>query len=120
MKETRIISATLAALATLEGGMFWRNNTGAVLLRGRKGVRPLRFGRIGSGDILGVFLGRAAALEGKTATGRQSAAQKEFQREFESAGGLYILFRCPEDALKGLGVGPSHPRKPAKARVIYR
>ena len=38
-------------------------------------------------------------LETKTASGTQSKEQKQFQREVESAGGLYMIFRSAEEGI---------------------
>lgn len=111
----------LRVVEPLEGGYFWRNNTGVTYERGR----PIEYGDPGSGDILGSFLGRAVAIECKSKRGRQSDAQKDWQRKWEAAGGLYILplkmspVESAAFVLRALGVGPSHPRRPS-GRVIHR
>lgn len=118
MSETRILGDVLSALKGLAGGKFWRNNTGAAWLPGAK--RPVKFGEPGSADILGCFLGRGVAIECKTAQGRLSPVQKLWRAAFEAAGGLYIVARCVADALTGLGVGPNHPSRLERARIIHR
>lgn len=122
MKENAYVAECLRAVEPLEGGYFYRNNTGTTWERGR----PIKYGDEGSGDIMGVFLGRAVAIECKSATGAQRDSQKKWQAKWEAAGGLYILpKRCktPDDAaaftLKALGVGPEHPRRES-GRVIHR
>lgn len=127
MKENAYLAEVLRAVLPLEGGYFYRNNTGTVMVRGRRGkLRPISFGDVGSGDVIGSFLGRAVAIETKKRTGKQSDAQKDWQAKWEAAGGLYILplkMKTPADAaaytLKALGVGPTHPRRPS-GRVIHR
>lgn len=47
------------------------------------------------------------AVECKSACGRQSPAQREFQRKWEAAGGLYVLARSVDElrtALRDAGV----------------
>ena len=43
------------------------------------------------------------ALEFKTETGRQSASQKEWQRQIESAGYQYVIIRSLQDFLTAIG-----------------
>ena len=99
MAEGAVVNEILVAVTKLPGGMFWRNNTGA--LRDARG-RWVQFGLVGSGDILGCYRKRAVSIEAKTATMKQSQAQIRFQSAWEKAGGVYILARSAEDALKGL------------------
>src|ERR1039458_2032481 len=90
----------LIAVTALPGAMFWRENSGLFLtLDGRRHVRA---GVDGIGDVMGVFNGRAVAIETKTQTGRFEASQKHFRDKFTRSGGLYIVARCPEDAINGL------------------
>lgn len=58
----------------------------------------------GIADYLGVFEGRAVAIECKAPGGKQSPAQVKFQEEFERAGGLYCLAYGPEDVAKALNI----------------
>lgn len=71
-------------------GVFaWRNNTGA-LPTGNG--RWLRYGYVGSADILGYCRnGRGLAIECKSPGGSQSPAQVEFQRRAEETNALYVL-----------------------------
>jgi hypothetical protein len=116
-RETRVVGDVLQAVRCLQGGKFWRNNTGVAVMPGRRA--PVRFGEPGAADILGAFRGLPVAIECKTATGRQSAVQKRWQADWEAAGGRYIIARCVADAFAGLAVDASTPRvKPS--RVIHR
>jgi hypothetical protein len=96
-EESTLIRHLLMLLNYL--GYFWRNNTGAHEIKSSGSRRYIRYGHPGSGDILGVVKGRAVAIEGKSKRGVQSDAQKEFQRNFEKHGGIYILARQQDDAL---------------------
>lgn len=116
MSETRIVGDVLDALNTCEGCYAWRNNTGTAWLNGRH----VKFSEKGAADILCVYRGRFVAIECKTATGRQSPAQCKWQTKIEAAGGLYAVARCVTDALSAIGIGPSHPRRPRRTRVIPR
>lgn len=51
----------------------------------------------GIADLYAIKNGRSIWIEVKTATGKQSPAQKEFQRQVEEHGGTYILARKIED-----------------------
>lgn len=81
-------------------GYFWRNNTGAHEIESSGSRRYIKYGHPGSGDILGVVKGWPVAIEGKSKRGVQSDAQKEFQRNFEKHGGIYILAKRQDDALE--------------------
>jgi Holliday junction resolvase len=48
-------------------------------------------GRVDGPDVIAVIKGRFIGIEVKAEKGRQSDNQKEFQRQLEAAGGLYIL-----------------------------
>lgn len=114
--EKKILNDSLIAVSALPDTMAWRNNTGMawqgedvrvgvgqtiVVTRGMKilrDARPVTFGLLGSGDIMGVTRGRAWALEIKDANGRQADSQMKFQRAFELAGGSYKLVRSAEAA----------------------
>jgi Holliday junction resolvase-like predicted endonuclease len=51
----------------------------------------------GISDLIAVKDGRVLFVELKTARGRQSEHQKEFQTDLEAAGGEYLLCRGVED-----------------------
>lgn len=48
-------------------------------------------------SMIGKTVGVAVAPEFKTGSGRQSAAQQNWQRAFEARGGVYRLVRSPEE-----------------------
>lgn len=84
----------LVLLSGLARCTFWRCNTGVANFRGQ----AVRFGVPGQPDIQGCVNGRWVGIEMKTATGRQSAAQKAFQERIEAAGGVYLIARTAESA----------------------
>ena len=100
MADGGIIPEILVIITAFPDGMFWRNNTGAGLLRGRW----IEFGLTGSPDILGCYRGRAIGIECKSSTGQQRKHQIDFQAAWERAGGLYILARSIDDVTRGLAV----------------
>lgn len=117
--EKAIQNDTLVALSALPETMVWRNNTGSawqgVRVEARVGstiqvtsgmvilkdARPVTFGLPGSGDILGSHRGLPLAVELKAAKGRQSEQQRLFERAWIAAGGVYVLARSPDEAVRG-------------------
>ncbi len=75
----------------IRGIFHWRNNTGAVQ------VRPgqfMRFGKIGSSDILGILPGgRMLCVECKAKSGRLSPEQKQFLDDARELGALALVVR---------------------------
>lgn len=57
----------------------------------------------GISDLTAVRAGRVLFIELKTARGRQSDYQKQFQADLEAAGGEYVLCRGVDD-LQGRGI----------------
>lgn len=88
-------------------GIFcFRNNTGGTPLHDGSGrYRPAPKDSVGSPDIIGIapdFAGIALAVECKSARGKQSPAQREFQRKWEKAGGVYLLVHSADELREGL------------------
>jgi hypothetical protein len=91
----------------------WRQNVGSMAGKYKGKDWFVRFGYRGMPDI---FLMRLVAnvwnvnhavpqiigIEVKAPNGEQSQMQREFQTEFEKAGGIYILARSLEDVTKRL------------------
>ena len=101
--EGRIKAACLKYLDR-RGFFAWNNPTGAVQ------VRPgqwLRFGKVGSADIIGVLPGgRFLAIEVKAPGGQLIPEQKAFLERVRGLGGIAILarsFRDIDTALRGEG-----------------
>lgn len=100
MSEREIQQNILISFGSLPDLRIWRNNTGSIKT---PDGRFVTFGLKGSADILGIMRGgRFLAIEVKTATGRQSEHQKNFQNMIESFGGVYILARSAEDVKRRL------------------
>lgn len=98
-EEAAAQAEILLAIGRIQGSIFWRNNTGS--LPSRTG-RVVKFGLVGSPDIIGCYRGRFVGIEVKSSTGKQREAQINFQRAFERSGGLYILARSASDAIAAL------------------
>lgn len=86
--EAQVLRACLDLLR-LRGVLAWRNNSG--MLRDARG-RPVRFGLVGSSDILGVLPGgRLLAVEVKRPGGRPTEAQRGFLGAVIGAGGAALV-----------------------------
>lgn len=92
--EKAIVSACIKYLWML-GCFVWRNNSGG--LRNKR-EQLVRFGKVGSADIIGLTpSGRFLAVECKSAKGKQTEAQIEFQNKIEEKSGIYILAYSLDD-----------------------
>ncbi len=114
-RESDIQALILIYVTSLPGSYFERRNTGASKYTDDNGKeRLVRFGVKGAPDIQGVLKtqwgGQAIAIECKRLKGgRQSNEQKQWQRNFERGGGIYILARSVNDvevALRKEGLIP--------------
>lgn len=93
LAECRLYLGSLPA----SDAMFIRINTGVFKAMWSAGV--IRSAPNGTPDLLGVYHGRAVAIETKAKRGRLSEAQLSFQSAWTAAGGVYLLIRSL-DALK--------------------
>ena len=101
MAEHAIQQAILARLGAVPGLVVWRNNTGAMKA---DGGRFVRFGALGSADVLGVAgpSGQFIALEVKAPGGRVSAVQTRWGAAIRACGGVYLVVRSVDEAVNGL------------------
>lgn len=107
MKENRVKSDILKALGRRADVLVWNHPTGVG--RSLYGNRVIRFGLVGSGDVVGVqaveilpehvgqVFGRALAIETKSSAGEQRTQQEKFEKAWTLRGGLYVLARGVED-----------------------
>lgn len=93
-KENEVLSECLKYLQ-LSGLFVWRNNTGGV----KVGSRFVRFGFVGSSDILGITRdGRFLAVECKREKGgRLSDAQRDFLGRIRADGGIALCVSSLEE-----------------------
>lgn len=77
----------------------YRNNTGAYKAEHGSFVR---FGTVGSPDIICVINGQFIGIEVKSLKGKQNPDQIQFQKSVEKAGGRYILARSVDDIIATL------------------
>ena len=98
-REIEIVNEVLQILGQRpELCRVWRQNTGCLL---DTLGRPVRFGVNGAGDISGLLVdGRRLEIEVKTETGKQSDEQKNFEAMIRRFGGVYLLVRSAEEALR--------------------
>jgi len=94
--ETMIVARTLQAIGSLPGVLAWRNNSGALV--DRYG-RLVRFGAVGSPDILAIVDGLFVGLEVKRQGGRMAPQQRKWKAACERAGGVYVVIDDPAQAL---------------------
>jgi len=79
-------------------GVAYRINNGAVYDR-KKGVYRKGVQRRGIPDIIGIINGRFFGIEVKIGKDRQSADQKEIEKEIGDAGGVYFIAKSYDDYL---------------------
>jgi hypothetical protein len=94
------IKKSILSFLELNGIFCWNNPTGAVQI---KPGRFMRFGKVGSADIVGILPGgRFLAVEVKTDKGRLSDEQAEFIADIRRLGGLAVIARSTLDVEKVL------------------
>lgn len=98
--EEKLLQDACMRYLALKKHCFWRNNSGALKTEYGSFVR---FGAVGSPDIFVVKDGFIIGLEIKSKVGKQSPAQKEFERAIKEAGGEYRIIKSLDD-LKEIGL----------------
>lgn len=95
--ETQIQNSICDYLA-LRKHFYTRINTAGIFSVKRQSfLKRSPHSKNGMSDILCVHIGRPYFLEVKTAIGKQSPEQKQFQLDVEKAGGIYAVVRSIED-----------------------
>ena len=89
MSGTELVRACEQYL-TMKNIFHYRQNTGAVKTE-RGGF--IRFGAVGSPDLVAIIKGKYIGIECKMGSGKQSPGQKEFEKRLLNAGGEYWLIR---------------------------
>ena len=110
MSESSIQKRALAALGARDGVLVWRQQSGTFRAL-EDPSRIVKVGMLGISDALAVVgvevtpemvgnkIGVAVGIEFKAEKGRQSDAQKRWQKSFEACGGIYAIVRSVEDAV---------------------
>ncbi len=95
--HARLVREILARCGARSDCRLWSSNTGVA--RGLTHDGIVRFGLVGSADLLGILRGgRFCAMEVKTGAARQSSRQVAFQKMIERFGGLYVVVRSADEA----------------------
>lgn len=97
MNEATIQSAIRLALGQRDDVMLLRINVGKFRPLHGPQDRVIQSAPTGTPDLLGVWNGRALAIEVKRPKGVQSVEQVAFQKAWEARGGIYILARSVDD-----------------------
>lgn len=101
--ESAILSQIMQYLYYINGGYFWRQNTGAMPIdREGQPRRYFRAGTPGCSDIVGVYKGRFIACEVKASDGRLSELQERFMDRVREAGGIAFVARDVQDVIDEL------------------
>lgn len=93
-----LMKLTLIQLSKIPLTRAWANHTGVA--RSMDGKRIIKYGLVGSADILGISNGKFIAAEIKIGKDKQRDEQIAFQKMIESNGGLYFLIRSENDINK--------------------
>lgn len=98
MKENEIQARIIAAIGSRPDVRLWRANTGAAQMANGQFVR---FGIPGQADLSGITAdGRRLEIEVKSATGRLRPDQVAFGKMIRRFGGIYIVARSVEEAVR--------------------
>lgn len=102
VQHSQLVNDVLLRIGSRTDVRLWKNHTGQA--RSADGRRRLTFGIKGGSDLIGLIApsGRLLAIECKTGKAKQSKEQKAFQAMVEKFGGVYVLARSVEDAVRGL------------------
>jgi hypothetical protein len=110
VSEMVLLQKVLLALGSRPDCRCWRQNTGR--LPDPRTGRWVSFGLKGSADILGILKGgRFLAVETKVPGGRLRPEQLAFCHMLTSFGGLYIVARSVEDAVRAVEEATKCPNR---------
>ena len=99
-KEKDVLKGCMQYLK-LNGYVFIRNNSGAVISAYKGKNRMIRYGDKGSPDL--IILGRHGefiAVECKSDTGKLSPEQEDYRKRVLNSGGIYIVARSVDDLIE--------------------
>lgn len=100
--EGQLVKACLSFLQ-VHGVMAWRNNTGATRREYAGKARFVRFGKVGSGDIFGIFPGgRFLSVECKVGKNKPTKAQRAWAELVKEQGGLALTVWTVDDLWDGI------------------
>ena len=90
------LNAEVIQLGTYRGGFLWRNNSGATKI----GNRFVRFGKKGSGDVIGMYHGYFVSIETKTPQDEAKPDQIQFALDVVKHGGFACFVRDVGDMVE--------------------
>ena len=99
VSESQLQDAIRLALGGVPGLVLWRNNCGVLPQQDGRRIR-YGVGNPGGADLIGCFHGRFVAVEIKTRVGKQTKEQRDFQQCVERNGGIYMLVRSTDQAVR--------------------
>jgi hypothetical protein len=95
------IQLSICDYLALKKHFFWRQNTSPIFDTKSNFYRPMpKYSKTGVPDILVVFKGQLFGIEVKREKTYQSDNQKEFEKDFIKAGGVYLVARSIDDVIK--------------------
>jgi len=97
-KAENAVTKSVRQACQLRGAMVVRVQAGSHMV----GKHFVRGAEAGTADLIGSYMGRAIALEVKTAKGKQQPSQVEWETQWKEAGGVYAVVRSADDTLKVL------------------
>jgi len=101
MEKESDIQQTILDYFSYAKVFHYRQNSGGGYKSGDRFIP--RFASVsGLPDIVCIIRGKYIGIEVKTAKGKQSESQTDFQKELESAGGTYILARSLDEVIEKL------------------
>jgi len=95
IEHENLVKLALVSLSQLPKTRAWANNTGTA--RSLTGNRIIKYGLVGSSDILCISDGLFVCVEIKIGKDYQKPNQIKFQRMIEECGGMYFIIRNKED-----------------------
>lgn len=102
-----------------KAGVLWFHVPNEGLRSPRTGAFLKRLGMLpGVSDFIVIVKGKAHFLEMKTAKGRQSAEQRDFETQAVGAECLYMIARSPEAAKNILEIWRAIPVEASALRVV--
>lgn len=98
MTITNSLTQQIIQYITLRGGLAWRNNTGAY----KSDTRFIKYGKVGSGDVLAVYRGKFMTIEIKVGLDKLSPDQESWMERVESCEGVAVVAHTLEDVIAAL------------------
>jgi penicillin-binding protein-related factor A (putative recombinase) len=114
--KEQVIETQIRSFLSAKRIFHWKAKTVGTFDPTKKVFRKNAGYRKGVSDIIGIFNGRALAIEVKSEKGRLSDEQKEFQHEFRLNGGIAFVARSVEDVRHGL----EHWRKYTHQQIVEK